>query len=289
MDAEAGREHKLYSLYFSINAKKSVACHSLPHWILPFLLTLMEPDTKVNTVFKAFHRASTPENCALDENGNLKNASEITFFNSPSDEKPISGPGLTIPTSPLAPAFKTGRPRRNANQAKFHHALAADKMDSDDDDAKDNPPPLKLSSTNKKRKPEASADSDSETTRSVAAPKTKPKPKPAPKRVKAASTQIAQHFLKKSSDASHTVTRASITVTQEPPQDDTLTTATTIATSNAPIPPTTPSGDTDVETPDVSICVAVTTRRFARSDVLTFCRELSVKDDGGNFECLICA
>lgn len=241
----------------------------------------MEPDTQTSAAIKVSHRASTPENCALDGNGNLKDASEITFFNSPSDEKPISGPGLIIPTSP-SPAFTTKRPRRNANQAKFHHALAADKMDSDADEANVNPPPPKLSSAIKKRKKQTTTDNDSDTARPVPAPKTKLKP-PA-KKVKATETQIAQRFLKKSSDVPHTVTTTtSITVTQNPPDAPT-------SNLNVPTPPPNPlSDDTDIETPDVSVRVAVTTRRCARSDVLTFCRELAVDEEGGNFECLICA
>lgn len=49
---------------------------------------------------------SPDRDCALDADGNLMDASQINFFNSPSDERPISGPGVT-PSSPTPTANKS--------------------------------------------------------------------------------------------------------------------------------------------------------------------------------------
>lgn len=245
-----------------------------------------------------FSRPSTPtESCALDKDGNLKDASDITFFHSPSDEKPLSGPGY-LPNSPT-PVSK--RPRRNANQAKFREALAADKQDSDYDEEAEASKPIapKLSSSNKKRKKQTLVNSDSDTP-ATSVPKKKTKPKQA--KVSATSLGPAKHFLKKSSDVTvpsslaagneAVTTTTSITVTSGQASESQITTTSTTSApttlpSNSPI---NNSSDTDIEAPDVSISVAVSTsRRKAKNDVLTICREVSLEEEGGRFECLICA
>lgn len=82
---------------------------------------------------------STPnENCALDASGKLKDASEVDFFNSPSDVRPISGPG-TVLLSP-SPPERSSRPVRNSNRKKFHQALLNKAIPTDIDDLESHPP-----------------------------------------------------------------------------------------------------------------------------------------------------
>lgn len=250
-----------------------------------------------------FSRPSTPtESCALDKDGNLKDASDITFFHSPSDEKPLSGPGY-LPNSPT-PVSK--RPRRNANQAKFREALAADKQDSDFDEEAEASKPVapKLSSSNKKRKKQTLVNSDSDTP-ATSVPKKKTKPQAKQVKVSATSLGSAKHFLKKSSDVTvpssvsngAVTTTTSITVTSGQASESQITTTSTASAPTTSSPTTCPSNlpisnssDTDTEAPDVSISVAVSTsRRKAKNDVLTICREVSLEEEGGRFECLICA
>ena len=82
---------------------------------------------------------SSENECARDEHGNLKDASEISFFFSPSDDKPMSGPVCDPPSpSPLRAPNPSSRPQRNSDQSKFYSAIAQDELGSDCDNLADN-------------------------------------------------------------------------------------------------------------------------------------------------------
>jgi hypothetical protein len=66
---------------------------------------------------------------ALNANGTLKEAHELEFLFSPSDESCSSHHALVEPESPTP----VGRGRQNANQSKFFSAMEAELMNSDDE------------------------------------------------------------------------------------------------------------------------------------------------------------
>ena len=87
-------------------------------------------------MLKVFGMSSENE-CARDEHGNLKDASEISFFFSPSDGKPISGPNCDPPSPSPAASKARSRPQRNTNQTKFYEAINQEDLPSDCDNPVD--------------------------------------------------------------------------------------------------------------------------------------------------------
>lgn len=227
---------------------------------------------------------SSHENCALDEHGNLMEASQIAFFHSPSDARPISGPfdleaGAAEPPSPSpAPKLNLARPQHNSNRAKFHEALAASKLDSDIDKPQEIAVPSTSKATTSRNRNRKQSESDNETVQK----KKKPGPKIAIKKRKPAIKSTVQLFLKPI-DKSHG-------------QPDTNT------TSASPLPTTTTplSEDTQVKSSacddgntKVTVSVSVTAgsgQVKGIADILTFCDEKTkpTQTATGLYDCHVC-
>ena len=70
------------------------------------------------------------ENCAWDEHGNLKDASKITFYNSPSDNVPLPpAASSSLPDVPDSPTLLIPtRAKRIANQEHYHASIVEEKQ-----------------------------------------------------------------------------------------------------------------------------------------------------------------
>lgn len=68
------------------------------------------------------------EQCALDANGNLKDAKHILFYNDPDDSEPIHNPpsNNTVP-----PTLRRGH--RSKNTTRLKESIAQEQLDSDAD------------------------------------------------------------------------------------------------------------------------------------------------------------
>lgn len=251
------------------------------------------------------------ESCALDKDGNLMDASKIAFFHSPSDEHPLSGPGVLEPISP-SPAPKA-RPQRHSNRAKYHQAIA--ELDSDADEPEELIPPV-ATSTAQKRKHQN--DTDGNTGQAASKPsKRKKKSAPKPKGKFELNKSVAQLFLKSSASESqggndvnrhatasgsrnHDVTLpvvthpfpstpASTDSTPDTPCIDTQP-STPIATSASLEESLAKSKDTELQ---VSVSITASDELSELGgirDILTFCDEIQkpLPDISGEYKCHIC-
>lgn len=258
--------------------------------------------------------SSPSDNCALDKNGSLMDASQISFFNSPSDERPISGPGMVHvePASP-SPVPKgpklTSRPKRNANRSKYHQAIAA--LDSESDNNLQPVPALVTSKepSTRKRKKQALSDSDiGPTAVAVSGPSAAPPvlvagtpslslpPKktgssttrPAAKKAKSnpgnkTSLATAHHYLKRSALITQQLEAPDTTPTSLPSTE----TASKEPASDNDSPCTSDDSDSNASSSESM----KRSGRPGKEDVLTVCVEVvkAKKDRKGKYECTICA
>lgn len=255
---------------------------------------------------------SPDRDCALDADGNLMDASQINFFNSPSDERPISGPGVT-PSSPT-PATKqiSSRPQRNSNRTKYLSAIAFEKLDSDEDDINTTVCAPNPSRAAKRKKVQSDSDGVSEITSSISGTKRKAGPKPLLKKGK---TTAVNRFLKKSDDvasqpeaapplAPTAVTTASGSNSQthecrsSPPLPTTTPISVTPSISiDSASPSQTSSNDTEPANISVSISIDATgaSNRKSSADVAPLFKRLKRREEDGTvvwdnkYECIVCA
>lgn len=271
--------------------------------------SVVMPRNEATHGHQALLLSSPSDNCALDKNGSLMDASQISFFNSPSDERPISGPGMVHvePASP-SPVPKgpklTSRPKRNANRSKYHQAIAA--LDSESDNNLQPVPALVTSKepSTRKRKKQALSDSDIGPTVAVSGPSAAPPvlvadtpslslpPKktgssttrPVAKKAKSnpgnkTSLATAHHYLKRS---------APITQQLEAPESLPSTeTASKEPASDNDSPCTSDDSDSNASSSESM----ERSGRPGKEDVLTVCVEVvkAKKDRKGKYECTICA
>lgn len=253
---------------------------------------------------------SPDRDCALDADGNLMDASQINFFNSPSDERPISGPGVT-PSSPT-PATKqiSSRPQRNSNRTKYLTAIAFEKLDSDEDDINTTVCAPNPSRAAKRKKVQSDSDGVSEITSSISGTKRKAGPKPLLKKGK---TTAVNRFLKKSDDvasqaapplAPTAVTTASGSNSQthecrsSPPLPTTTPISVTPSISiDSASPSQTSSNDTEPANISVSISIDAmgASNRKSSADVAPLFKRLKRREEDGTvvwdnkYECIVCA
>lgn len=248
---------------------------------------------------------SPDQDCALDADGKLMDASQINFFNSPGDERPISGPGVT-PSSPTPAAKQVpGRPQRNSNRSKYLQAIASEKLDSDEDI--DTVP--KPSQAAKRKKAQSDSDGDSEVTTNSGTKK-KTGPKRLLKKGKTTVNNAVNQFLKKSGDIQvapqaappPAVTTASGSQTHQhlsssPSPTTALISLTPSTATNSASLSQTSSNDTEPANISVSISIDATgaSNRKSSADVAPLFKRLKRREEDGTvvwdnkYECIVCS
>lgn len=244
---------------------------------------------------------SDSENCALDKNGNLMDASQISFFNSPSDEKPISGPGADPPSPSPASKHHGGshtRPQRNSNRSKYNEAIAAVTLDSDFDCDDPSPgPAIVKEPSNRKRKKQQLRDSDTDLAQAPSTSQAVRK-KATAKKAKTNASHAAHHFVKKPTPSEQQpLTNSSQSQLSPASQTDIPTVGNSesvdklespLSSNSSPQPIT---GNAAKPSTDISISVVVESgERGGKEDVLTVCHELEEANDSqsGKYHCMIC-
>lgn len=247
------------------------------------------PDNEVAHAHQTLHhdRASTPisasdRGCALDEDGNLMDASRIIFHHSPSDERPISGPGVTPPSPTPVITSTTQRPQRHSNRSKFHNALAYDKLNSDEELGPSSQS-KKPTVSNKRKKDLSDSDTDAPATQ----PTRRRKKKHVPKKnsnLKTGANAAVGLFLRKPEDVSTARLEADpallpLTVTRD---------TTPSVSLDSPSPP---SSGNNAASVSISISIKEKDEHESGADVLTVFRRVEGNEDGKNkkFECTVCA
>lgn len=237
------------------------------------------PDNEVAHAHQTLHRASTPisasdRGCALDENGNLMDASRIIFHHSPSDERPISGPGVTPPSPTPVITSTTQRPQRHSNRSKFHNALAYDKLNSDEELGPSSHS-KKPTVSNKRKKDLSDGDTDAPATQPTRRRKKKHVPK---KSLKTGANAAVGLFLRKPEDVSTACLEADLPSTVTPPS----------IPLDSPSPLSSANNAASVST---SISIKEKDEHESGADVLTVFRRVEGNEDGKNkkFECTVCA
>lgn len=180
---------------------------STNQWLFKFVCVSQTRVTQLHTTKLVLMENSrgTPSpdrDCALDADGNLMDASRINFFNSPSDEHPISGPNITqLSPTPVAAKTIFQRPQRNSNQSKYQDAIISINL-----------PGPRVKPARKRKRKNVQNDSDSDSQLISTTFKKKPGPKTKPNKAKAAANSAVSRFLKKPEDiasALHATTSAS--------------------------------------------------------------------------------
>lgn len=211
-------------------------------------------------------------------------ASQIAFFNSPSDERPISGPAINPPSPSPVPKLTVSRPQQNSNRSKYLEALAASKLDSDIDETEETIAPSSSKATTSRKRNRKQGDSDSDSV-----PKKKSGPKRLVKKLKPATKSASQLFLKpihKSPERTDTVSLATSPTTPTPIDSVPILHQ---ASAGAQINPSTSNdGETKVS---VSVSVSNGTGKVRGiADVLTFCNEIEkpTSTKTGLYDCHVC-